>query len=244
MPKDLDAPLPHVQQIETILQFKPMFAEPGRKRARWHIEPGKVLWCELDAEATAFWKALHENGFVVGFDWRAWQEEARKYFGTWEYLGHADLFTIRRLFTLHVRKDRFAEGHFAAMIANGHFAAILDRLDNIRVEMDGGWVLDDRMLDEPLFPKNQSESHLPWEDVEASRRNRRLQRKHPIDEGQHQYMSHTKPCPKCQTPPEALTWFYFESPKETWPMQCGTAGWLVVCDRCREQVGYFSEVMS
>jgi hypothetical protein len=134
------------------------------------------------------------------------------------------LLTIRRLFTLHVRKGQFCEGHFAAMIANGHFAAILDRLENIRVEMDGGFVLDDRILDEPFVPPDPSERRLPWEDVEASRRNRRLQRKHPVEEGKKGWLAEAKACPQCQTPLEALTWFYFESPKETWEMQCGTAG--------------------
>ena len=92
--------------------------------------------------------------------------------------------------------------------------------------------------------KGAAHQDLPWEDVEASRRNRRLQRKHPVEEGRQQYMSHAKPCPKCQTPPEALAWFYFESPKETWPMQCGCAGWMAVCDHCVEQIDFFIEVMS
>jgi hypothetical protein len=242
--KDFDTPLPNAQQIDAVLLFAPMFADPGTKHSRWHIEPGKVPWCELGAEATAFWKALHENGFIVGFDWSGWQEEARKYFGTWEYLGHADLSIIRRLCTLHVRKNRFCEGHFAAMIVNGHFAAILDRLSIIRVEMDGGLVLDDRILDEPFVPPDQSESHLPWEDVEASRRNRRLQRKHPIEEGKTHYLANAKPCPKCQTPAEALAWFYFESPNWTWENLCGRAGWLIVCDRCRCQTDFFEEAIS
>jgi hypothetical protein len=51
-------------------------------------------------------------------------------------------------------------------------------------------------------------------------------------------------CPGCQTPPDELSWFYFESPRETWQMLCGCAGWMVVCDKCRRQTSYFEEVMS
>jgi hypothetical protein len=85
---------------------------------------------------------------------------------------------------------------------------------------------------------------LPWEDVETSRRNRRLQRKHLVDEAKSYYLARAKPGPKCDTQTEALNWFYFESPKETWPLECGRAGWMVVCDRCHEQVDFVIEVMS
>lgn len=33
------------------------------------------------------------------------------------------------------------------------------------------------------------EERLPWEDVEASRRNRRLQRKHPVADGKKHYLA-------------------------------------------------------
>jgi hypothetical protein len=59
------------------------------------------------------------------------------------------------------------------------------------------------------------EEGLPWEDVEASRSNRRLQRKHPVAEGKTQYLAAAAACPGCGTPPDELTWFYFESSRET-----------------------------
>jgi hypothetical protein len=88
------------------------------------------------------------------------------------------------------------------------------------------------------------EEKLPWKDVEASRKNRRLQRKHPVAEGKKAYLESASPCPGCQTPPDELTWFYFESPKDTWEMLCGTAGWIVVCDKCHQQISYFEKVMN
>jgi hypothetical protein len=96
---------------------------------------------------------------------------------------------------------------------------------------------DDDLLDE-------DEDQFPWEDVEAARRNQRLQREHPVSEGKQRYAASARPCPKCHTPAEALSWFYFESPAETWEHLCGRAGWITVCDHCRLQVDFFLEVMN
>lgn len=76
---------------------------------------------------------------------------------------------------------------------------------------------------------------LPWEDVERSRNNKRLQKKHP-DPQIDKYEFPLKPCPECKTRAKDLSWFYFESPKSTWEHLCGRAGWIVVCDKCHERV--------
>ena len=44
----------------------------------------------------------------------------------------ADPQTIRQLFTVHVRKDRFCDGHLWQMVSCGHIAALLRRLGEIR----------------------------------------------------------------------------------------------------------------
>jgi hypothetical protein len=88
------------------------------------------------------------------------------------------------------------------------------------------------------------EGGLPWDDVEASRSNRLLQRKYPVALGKKKYLAATSACPGCQTMPDNLKWFYFESPRETWQMLCGSAGWMVVCDRCHRQISYFEEMIN
>jgi hypothetical protein len=102
-----------------------------------------------------------------------------------------------------------------------------------------GFSLDDSVSDLVV-----GGDEYPLEDVQASRRNRRLQAKRPIAEGKSRYLAEAKSCPKCQRPADELAWLYFESPPETWPMECGVAGWMTVCDRCRVQVNFFSEVVS
>jgi hypothetical protein len=108
-----------------------------------------------------------------------------------------------------------------------------------RHALEHGFVLDDSVSELGL-----GGDEYPWEDVEASRRNRRLRAKHPIAEGKSRYLAEARPCPQCQTPADELAWLYFESPPETWPMECGVAGWMTVCDSCRVLANFFSEVMS
>jgi hypothetical protein len=97
------------------------------------------------------------------------------------------------------------------------------------------------------FQKNEMDQEYPWEDVEASRRNRRLQKRHRLKERLADVATHfayARPCPKCGAASEKLSWFYFESPKETWAMECGVAGWMTVCDPCHIQVNFFDDVIS
>lgn len=77
-------------------------------------------------------EALDSGGFIVPFDWPAWQEEGRRFVLEPALIETADLATLCHLYTLHVRKDRFCEGHFGAMLANGHIAALTWRLMAIR----------------------------------------------------------------------------------------------------------------
>ncbi len=93
-------------------------------------------------------------------------------------------------------------------------------------------------------PQLGGEEDFPWEDVDAARTNRRLQRKHPSAQGKSTYLSRAKPCPQCGSKADELAWFYFESPSGTWNQLCGRAGWITVCDSCRVQVDFFLEVLS
>jgi len=92
--------------------------------------------------------------------------------------------------------------------------------------------------------KNLGEDQsLPWDDVEASRHDEKLQTKHPISEAK-QYFAEASPCLECRMPAEKLTWFYFRSPDETWDNLYRTEGWIAVCDKCYTQVNYFPEIIN
>jgi hypothetical protein len=71
--------------------------------------------------------ALYDHDVILhGFAWMKWKEADR--FLDPANLASATLLDLRRLFTYHVRQDRFVEGHFGSVIANGQIAALLRRL--------------------------------------------------------------------------------------------------------------------
>lgn len=110
--------VPTAEQIDAVLAFEqhlPASGEPGCRDC-----------------ATVFMEALYENGFVVNYDWGAWQGEARRYYHEPERLGSAGLGDVQRLLTLHARKDRFVENHFDWFVASAHARQILARLRQLR----------------------------------------------------------------------------------------------------------------
>jgi hypothetical protein len=119
-------------------------------------------------------------------------------------------------------------------------AAVEDDLDDAKLA-EGERIVADLQRH---TARQRNRSDLPWEDVDACRGNRRLQQKHSMDDAKDHYLAEANRCPRCRTPPDALSWIYFSSPKETWPALCGCAGWLIACDECRIQVDFFIEVMS
>ncbi|MEO8541199.1 MAG: DUF6508 domain-containing protein, partial [bacterium] len=91
---------------------------------------------DLSAPVLEFVRACATHGWVTpGFNWNAWSVTARSYVDEPGLLEAADLSTIQKLITTHVRANRFIEGHLAAVIENGHFAAILVRLHEIRLQL-------------------------------------------------------------------------------------------------------------
>ncbi len=86
------------------------------------------------AQVQALMIALGKYGFIQPFDWARWQNRAEKFFQNPELLKKASIRTCIKLLTTHVRKDRFVGGHFGIMVSSGHFAAILQRLAELRNE--------------------------------------------------------------------------------------------------------------
>jgi hypothetical protein len=79
-----------------------------------------------------FIKALYAQNVIISFDWTGWRREAQRYQTDPRALATADLLTLCKLLTLHVRADRFSEGHLASVLESGHITAVLRRLKQIR----------------------------------------------------------------------------------------------------------------
>ena len=78
-----------------------------------------------------FVQALYDQKIVFSFDWMRRSEEAQQYVAEPEKIERADLITLRKLLTTHVRADRFFEGHLSEMLENGQITAALRRLQEL-----------------------------------------------------------------------------------------------------------------
>lgn len=124
------------QNIDAVLAARSFFENDGQDLYKRRTEPLAATPYVYSDELKRFLSILRNEGFVTSsFDWAEWRQEAQSYVDDPEKLKSADLATIQKLLTTHVRLDRFNGGHFAEMIENGHIVAVLDRLDEIRDEM-------------------------------------------------------------------------------------------------------------
>lgn len=125
------------KSVEAIVGFLPIFEQDGYDFGDWDIEDGFLPGVRYSKDVDDFIEALYREGFVLTFDWPQWQDEASRIVEDTAALQKADIETIRKLLTTHVRKDRFCEGHLLAMLQTGHINAILCRLNKILGEMPG-----------------------------------------------------------------------------------------------------------
>lgn len=116
--------------LDAILAFLPTLSQPDFVFGEWKTPPGQFPHYFFSPETLQFLKALDK--FIIVFDWPAWHEEAAHYMENPSALAKADLLTLRKLITTHVRAERFNESHLAAQYKKGHLVAILERLKEIR----------------------------------------------------------------------------------------------------------------
>lgn len=128
---------PSAEQIDALLAFLPVFEDKEFVPSVVVANPGEFPRHELAPELDDFIRQAHDSDFVFSFDWKAWREDGMRYKAQPALLDDADLLTIRQLITMHVRGDRFTEGHLAGMVSCGHIAAVLRRLKALR-ECDTG----------------------------------------------------------------------------------------------------------
>ena len=67
-----------------------------------------------------FVDTLKKHNFMIVFDHSRWQSEANKYIEDPKLLESADLLTLRKLLTLHIRKECFCSGHLTDAIDTRH----------------------------------------------------------------------------------------------------------------------------
>jgi hypothetical protein len=133
---------PTAKQIDAILKHLAVLKNPDVPISTWHsgkTDDGAFLVPteEHSSEIEALIADLNKYQFVRSFDWPSWHRSAVKYVeNNSGAVQRANLGTLVKLLTLHVRKDRFSEGHFSAMVRSGHIRAILERLAVLRRNSD------------------------------------------------------------------------------------------------------------
>ena len=126
------------RNIERVLAFLSVFED---SEARLYEIETKVLTMDPYRYADVVYRfvdTLYREGFVVPFDWPAWQEQAQQLMDDPALLVSVDLATLQKLLTTHVRAERFTSGHLAQIIDSGHLRAILRRLQAIHAGMAAG----------------------------------------------------------------------------------------------------------
>lgn len=125
------------KQIDSILVFLDRFEAVGFSAETRNTPEGPTPSFAFDEVLLEFQQALYDNGWVTpSFDWTEWQDKAQEFVESPAKIKSADAKTIQRLFTTHVRKERFCEGHLASMFENGHVVALLRRLKTIRLKLE------------------------------------------------------------------------------------------------------------
>ena len=112
---------------ELALTALPILEAPDFRAGSWCSEPDTFPFYAFDPGAMRVLEILHESGVIRPFNWVAWQSTAERLYRDPKALGRVRLSTLGRLLTVHVRKDRFCEGHLASMFESGHITDILRR---------------------------------------------------------------------------------------------------------------------
>lgn len=121
------------KQIDAILPFLDRFEAVNFSAGTEKMPEGQFPLFDFAEVAKEFHEALYDNGWVSpAFDWTEWQDSAKQFVDSPKLIEKVDATTIQKLLTTHSRKDRFCEGHLAAMFENGHVIALLRRLRELR----------------------------------------------------------------------------------------------------------------
>ena len=124
-----------IEHLDQLLAYLPIFNRQPHELYQVHAEVTTLEPFSYAPEVHQFIQTLYQTGFFIQFDWTTWQQEAEDFVRHPEQVQTADLETIQRLLTTHIRADRFCSGHLAHTIHAGHILAILNRLVEIRAQM-------------------------------------------------------------------------------------------------------------
>jgi hypothetical protein len=129
--------LPTLQDIEALTSFLPrLYADGLSPVIRW--EGGKQKDGSFTLPYPTYDPLVEEffhSGGGVWMDHEYNPEQAYQMLQDEQTVKTASLPQIKTMFTFCVRGERFSDGHWAEMIEKGYIRRILERLNEIKVEM-------------------------------------------------------------------------------------------------------------
>lgn len=120
------------EDIDAILRLAPRLLKSSFKPGEWIASDGKLPYVNFAPPLSKLHKLAYKHGFVAVFEWIDWTDEGHRLENDPMLIAVADLQTIRKLFTMIFRSERFSEGSIAEAWECGVLAAILHRLAAIR----------------------------------------------------------------------------------------------------------------
>lgn len=120
------------KRLRALVEFLPQFEKKNFSFASYNQpEQGSPVmspW-SLSPTAEAFVQAAYDNGWVRGFNWRAWAQtpEAQELREKPEAVAEASVEQLECLLTLCIRTDRFYDGFLAGAYKSGFLTSILRR---------------------------------------------------------------------------------------------------------------------
>lgn len=118
--------------LEEILSFQEEILDKNRLA----ISPNESMNVIEDRTFLSFLDALNYTGFVESFDYISWAKERNKATDSVEdaaaEVDEADLEELRKLMTMHIRIERFSEGHIQKLYEAGFFNSFFDRLNKLK----------------------------------------------------------------------------------------------------------------
>lgn len=121
---------PSAQAFADLIQKGRILTLPGYKPIlRWEGAPGPLEHPVYDAAVESFTEVIMRGGWIDS-DYQP--STVAKWLSDPAGIASGNLAKMRSMLTYFLRGERFADGHWAAMIENGQLAAILNRLEDLQ----------------------------------------------------------------------------------------------------------------
>ncbi len=116
--------------IEEILSFRNRFVQ---ETETVNLSSERNTNIMDDRSFIDFLDALNYTGFVENFDYIAWTQQRSQMNAmpknSMEEVKNMDMDELRKLITMHIRVERFGEGHMQKLYEEGFFNEFFDRLE-------------------------------------------------------------------------------------------------------------------